>query len=91
MRIRELLICDVTNDKGVKFNVTLEENEEKESITIVFYDSRYIKGFTKFGQSVSGYDIYTFLEVQGTGLNLCGHVGDWSVTANNIRKIQSLI
>tara|TARA_R110000822_G_scaffold80191_1_gene191204 strand:- start:1846 stop:2112 length:267 start_codon:yes stop_codon:yes gene_type:complete len=88
METIKTLICDVTNDKGVKFNVTLEENE---GINIVFYDSRYTKGFTKFGQSVSGYDIYTFLEVQGTGINLCGHVQDWTVTANNVRKIQSLI
>jgi hypothetical protein len=80
-------LCTVTNDRGIKFNVTLENS--KYGRVVVFYDTRYL--FTNYGQSVSGYGVETIMEVGNNGINLQGGVEDWYITAENLRHVQRIL
>jgi nucleoid-associated protein YejK len=82
----------LTNDIGVVFNVTL--TKEKNAKYITFYDSRFIKGFTKLGQQVSKYYMNTLLGKDGfggsivnRGLDLYGGVNDWYIDSKASNKL----
>ena len=82
----------VTNDIGIVFNVTL--TKEKNAKYITFYDSRFIKGFTKLGQQVSKYYMNTLLGKDGfggsivnRGLDLYGGVNDWYIDIKASNKL----
>jgi len=81
----------ITNDKGIVFNVVM--NKQKNHKLITFYDSRYIKGFTKLGQGVATYRVNTLLGLDGFGsiknrdLNLYGGVDDWYIDSKASNKL----
>ena len=91
-------ILKIINDKKVPFNVLFETNEEEKDQIITFYDARYKKGFTKYGQSVSSYYVNTLLGLDGFGrgikdtcLNLCGYIDDWYITEKNSNQLINFI
>jgi hypothetical protein len=82
----------VTNDIGINFNVILKKDEESKNI-VTFYDSRYKKNFTKFGQPIATYYANTLLGKDGStgikkyGLNLYGGVSDWYIDQKTSSKL----
>jgi len=83
---------ELTNDIGIVFNVTL--TKEKNAKYITFYDSRFIKGFSKLGQQVSKYYMNTLLGKDGfggsivnRGLDLYGGVNDWYIDIKASNKL----
>ena len=93
-------ILQITNDRGIIFNATINKNEEGRDI-MTFYDSRYIeKGFSNLGQSVSTYYVSTLLgkdgfsfseSIKGKGLNLYGGEEDWYLTKQNTIDVVDFI
>lgn len=88
---------NVTNDIGINFNVILKNDEESKA-KVTFYDSRYKKNFTKFGQPVATYYADTLLGIDGygtglnkAGLNLYGGVSDWYIDNKAALKIYNWI
>ena len=82
----------LTNDIGIVFNVTL--TKEKNAKYITFYDSRFIRGFSKLGQQVSKYYMNTLLGKDGfggsivnRGLDLYGGVDDWYIDSKASNKL----
>nr|BAR28732.1 hypothetical protein [uncultured Mediterranean phage uvMED] len=82
----------LTNDIGIVFNVTL--TKEKNAKYITFYDSRFIRGFSKLGQQVAKYYMNTLLGKDGfggsivnRGLDLYGGVDDWYIDSKASNKL----
>lgn len=80
----------LTNDIGIVFNVTL--TKEKNAKYITFYDSRFIKGFTKLGQPITKYYMKTIIQdrygsCSKLGLDLYGGVDNWYVDAKSMTKL----
>ena len=83
----------ITNDKGISFNVVLSKEGKAKYIT--FYDSRYIKNFTKYGQQVAKYYMNTLLgkdglenkSIKNTALCLYGGVDDWYIDSKASNKL----
>tara|TARA_R100001163_G_C4948052_1_gene117011 strand:+ start:262 stop:624 length:363 start_codon:yes stop_codon:yes gene_type:complete len=83
----------ITNDKGISFNVILSKEGRAKYIT--FYDSRYVKNFTKYGQQVAKYYMNTLLGKDGYGgsikngygLDLYGGVDDWYIDSKASNKL----
>ena len=92
-----ITLIQVTNSKGLKFNVRLVRPGDKYGLNnclthnetepmVEFYDVRY--PHTTFGQFVSRYCLSTLLERPWPGgLDLDGGVPDWEVSAENMQTI----
>lgn len=80
-----LCIVDKKSDKGIY----------KDSRTISFHDSKYVRAQWPIGQPVSGYYVQTLLEdregLEEGGLNLDGGVEAWSATPGEMKKVFKLI
>ena len=83
----------IVNDKGIAFNVTLTKEGKAKFIT--FYDSRFIKGFTKYGQSVAKYYMTTLMGKKwlwgGYCLDLYGGVDDWYIDSKAFKELTNWI
>ena len=86
------LKVSLKNDIGVPFNVVLSKKGKAKYIT--FYDSRYKKGFSKYGQHISKYYMNTLLGKDGygsriskNGIHLVGYVDDWYLDKKNSLKL----
>ena len=58
---------------------------------IEFYDADYAddgERFGELGQFITRYYIHTFMNINDVGLNLCGSVAKWSLSACQVRKLQ---
>jgi hypothetical protein len=84
-------VLSVVNQLGVPFNVKVSkrkgELEKKYGVIVEFYDARFIEGFTKYGQFVSGYYAKTMLEHGANGLALDCGIDDWQVSSENMQAI----
>ena len=88
----------IINDKKVPFNVLFDPNKNKKDQIITFYDARYKKGFTEYGQNVASYYVDTLLGLDGfgssikdVGLHLYGNVDDWYITDKNSNQVINFI
>ena len=87
----------VKNNIGVPFTVILNKSGKTKYVS--FFDARYKKGFTEYGQNVATYQMNTLLGKDGItktsikdhGLNLYGGVDDWYIDHKTSLKVYNWI
>lgn len=90
-------VFQVTNDRGVAFNVTVQAEKPCNGcdMAVAFYDDRYhdASQWKELGQFVSSYYMNTFLDIEpGRGLCLDGGNADvWFLTGKNVQEVKDWI
>ena len=81
----------ITNEAGRTFNLKISAAYDGEKQTVEFFDAdQDAAKFGPLGQFVSSYYADTLLDHCG-GLDLCGHVPIWEISAENMEQVKTWI